>query len=328
MRQLGYCGAHPSSRLVFSLEIPRACVIRFTGPLPGQPAYEPGRHAARRFGAQRAGQFREPVVHRCRLVIADVVDPGPATLDGRDRGRRGVDDVHQRPHPTAVADDRELPPADLRGHDGVRRGADAGPRAIEPTVAKRDALTPADAGHRLLQVTQRVHRLLDVRRRVRLDPAVLVGDRPAGALHPQGVALRHELADADGARGGQQVVGSFGAQPVGGGRHSLHVPKVRRSAQRCELMDDHLWLGPGHHVGHRVGVERVDDHRFGAERAQRGGLGGRAGRADDLVAAHHELGNELAADRTGRSGDEDLHDVSVRCSHQQRRDRPAPHERQ
>ena len=89
-----------------------------------------------------------------------------------------------------------------------------------------------------------------------------------------------------------------------------------RSAQRGELMDDHLGLGLGHHVGHRIGVERVDDDRLGAERPQRAGLGSRAGRADDLVAARHELGNELAADRAGRSGNEDLHDVSVRCARQ------------
>jgi hypothetical protein len=71
-------------------------------------------------------------------------------------------------------------------------------------------------------------------------------DRPAGALHPGTVGLRHELADTNGARGGEQVVGALGAQPVGGGRHPLICPKFHRSAERGELMDDHPRLGLGH----------------------------------------------------------------------------------
>jgi hypothetical protein len=88
-------------------------------------------------------------------------------------------------------------------------------------------------------------------------------------------------------------------------------------------MDNHLGLGLGHHVGHRVGVQRVDDHRFGPERPHNAGLGRRAGRAHHLVAARHELSNELAADRAGRTGNKDLHDVSVRWAHQQQTRHPA-----
>ena len=71
-----------------------------------------------------------------------------------------------------------------------------------------------------------------------------------------------------------------------------------------------------------VGVERVDDDRLGAGRAHRAGLGSRAGRADHLMTARHQLGNEVAADRAGGSGNEDLHDVSVRWAHPQQTRRP------
>ena len=155
VRQLGYRSVQPSSRLAFSLEIPagpRHHVHR--GPA-GQQAGDPGRYPARRLGAERAGQDRQEVAHRRRLVIGDVVDPRLAAFDGRDRGRRGIGDVHHRPHPTAAADDREPSLADQLGHDRVRRRLDAGPRAIEATVAKHDAVGPGDAGDRVLQVAQR-----------------------------------------------------------------------------------------------------------------------------------------------------------------------------
>jgi hypothetical protein len=110
-------------------------------------------------------------------------------------------------------------------------------------------------------------------------------------------------------------VGAFGAQPVGGRRHSLGLSKGRPSAYRRELVDDRLGLGLGNGVGNGLRVERVDHDRLGAERAQRAGLARGAGRADDLVAARHELRNEVATDRAGRAGNKDLHDISVRWVH-------------
>jgi hypothetical protein len=118
-------------------------------------------------------------------------------------------------------------------------------------------------------VAKCIHRFLHILGWVRLDPAVLVSDRPAGAFQQGVVALRHEPAHADGAPGGQQMVGALGAQPVGDGRHPLHVPHPHRPAQRGELVDDYIGLGLGHRVGHRVGVKRVNDDRFGAGRAAR-----------------------------------------------------------
>ncbi|MER6569825.1 hypothetical protein ABT288_27450 [Streptomyces sp. NPDC001093] len=117
--------------------------------------------------------------------------------------------------------------------------------------------------------------------------------------------------DADGAYGGDRTVGAFGAEPVGGGRHPLHALHICGLAQCGELMEDHLGLGLGHRGGRRVGIARIDDDRFCTERAQGTGLGGRVPRADDLLAARHELGYEPSADVAGRVGIEDLHRISV-----------------
>ncbi|SCL19955.1 NAD dependent epimerase/dehydratase family protein [Micromonospora rhizosphaerae] len=91
----------------------------------------------------------------------------------------------------------------------------------EVVVHQLTALSgPADFRH---HVAQRGDSLLGIRGRVRLDPAVFVSDRPAGALHPHRVALRHEPAHPDDTRSGQQVVSTDGAQPVGSGRHPLGI---------------------------------------------------------------------------------------------------------
>ena len=58
-----------------------------------------------------------------------------------------------------------------------------------------------------------------------------------------------------------------------------------------------------HGFAQRGGVERVDDHRLGAERVQPAGV--RAGRPGDVVSALDQLRDEAAAERAGRAGDED-----------------------
>src|SRR5690606_9973074 len=102
--------------------------------------------------------------------------------------------VGQRRHPAPAADDRELPLADLLGDDPARRPLNAGTRAVERTVADRDAVAPTDAGYRRLQVAQCFHALPGVRRRVWLERVVLAGDLACDAFHPQRVALRDDLA--------------------------------------------------------------------------------------------------------------------------------------
>ena len=77
-------------------------------------------------------------------------------------------------------------------------------------------------------------------------------------------------------------------------------------------MDDHLGLGLGDRPRHGVGIERVDHDGRRAERANGLPLRRAAGRAGHLVAACHEPGDELLAERAGGACDEDLHDVSSR----------------
>jgi hypothetical protein len=118
---------------------------------------------------------------------------------------------------------------------------------------------------------------------------------------------------------GQQVVGALGAQPVGGGDHALGAAERGRPAERGELVHDHLGLGPGDRAGDRLRVERVHDHRFGAQAREAFGPGRRPGGADDLVAPGDELGDQRGSDGAGRTGDEDPHDVSFPLQQETRR---------
>src|SRR5712692_4067858 len=59
-----------------------------------QPA-QPDRHLARRRGAEHPGVCGEPVRHRRRLVIDDVVDALGVLLDGGDGGTGSVVDVNK-----------------------------------------------------------------------------------------------------------------------------------------------------------------------------------------------------------------------------------------
>jgi hypothetical protein len=102
---------------------------------------------------------------------------------------------------------------------------------------------------------------------------------------------------------------ALGAQAVGHGGKAVgvpHLPQARVALEGGELVDNHLRLGLGHGTGDRVGIERVGHHRLG-KGPEHVGLGRRAGHADHVVARGGELGDELAADRTGGSSDEHFH---------------------
>jgi hypothetical protein len=75
-------------------------------------------------------------------------------------------------------------------------------------------------------------------------------------------------------------------------------------------VDDDLRLGVHHRVPDALGVERVGHDRLSAECTHRIAVLPPAGHADDVVAASHELGDELGADGAGGSRHEDLHERS------------------
>jgi hypothetical protein len=80
-----------------------------------------------------------------------------------------------------------------------------------------------------------------------------------------------------------------------------------RVGERGRLVHDRLGLGLEHGLAHRARVEQVEPDRLRAEPAQQ--LAARAGavRPDDVMAFVDQLGNEPAADRAARAGDEYAH---------------------
>src|SRR5947209_14212928 len=75
--------------------------------LPCRQASQPARNAPWWLRIQGVRQYRQPVAHRRRLVVDDVVDARPAVIDCGHRRRRGVIDVDVREDPSSIADDGE-----------------------------------------------------------------------------------------------------------------------------------------------------------------------------------------------------------------------------
>jgi hypothetical protein len=145
---------------------------------------------------------------------------------------------------------------------------------------------------------------------VRIERVVLALDRAALAGVAVGhVALGDEPAGARFARGREQVVGPFAAEPVRLGEGAIEMLEVAAAdaRQRGRLIDDRVGPGGGNRLAHCPRVERVEHSRLGSEPAQPLCLLGRAGAADHLVAALQQLGDEPAADRTARPYHEDSH---------------------
>src|SRR5215472_1416183 len=72
--------------------------------LSGEQPPEPGGQAQRRLRARDLGQVRQPLRDQGRVVVHDVVETGRTMADRRDRRRRGVGDLDERPDPGPAAD--------------------------------------------------------------------------------------------------------------------------------------------------------------------------------------------------------------------------------
>ena len=208
--------------------------------------------------------------------------------------------------PAAVADDRELALAD-RLDQRVVGGA------VKPAVTQRDA---AEAGGRLLQVGDRGIGLAGVRRRGRIDRVGLGLDRAALARVQVGrEALRHEPAHACFPGGGQQRVGSLGAQAVGGGEGLVQAAAERDVGQRRGLMHDRVGPGLQHGPAHGTRVEQVEPDRLGAQRGQQRRAVRRVVSADHLVPGFNQLRYQMAPECAARPGHEDSHRVFLSLVH-------------
>jgi hypothetical protein len=145
-------------------------------------------------------------------------------------------------------------------------------------------------------------------RRARVERIVLALDRPAvaGVAHAR-EALRDEAGDAGLARGGEQGVGAFRAEPVRRREGAVEVPPEARVRERGRLMDDRVGLRFQDGVSHGGGIEQIEHDRLGAERPYTVGTSRRRGGTDHLVPSSDQLGDEPGADRPARTYDEDTH---------------------
>ena len=258
-----------------------------------------------------ARELAQVVVHRHRLVVADVVDPaGGRPLQRVDHGARGVAELDLRHHRAVRADDGEPAAAHELDH-GLRAGRE---RPVEATEAQRDPLDPllvAGRADLALGGRDRVDDGLDaavalLADRVVLGPRALVGAEPVDAEE----RLAHEPLRPGRHRGGEQVAHAVLAQLVGG-------PQVRRpvglGGDPGQHVDD--GVGPrGTDGAHEcVGVQGVGDDRLGTEVGEQRRLGLARGHRDHLVAAVDQLSDDGRADGPARSGQEDsrcVHDPS------------------
>ena len=216
--------------------------------------------------------------------------------------------MHERPHRTPLADDREAALEDHLQLLAARLEACSG--TVEAAIAQHDAAAVEDGA---LEVLDRLDRCPHLRRRRRVERVVLALDGTAHTrVRVAGVALCHEPLDTGGARRGQEVVGAFGAQPVRQLEALLEAAEVD-AGQRGQLMDDRVRLRLRHGGHHRVAVERVEHDRLGAQIPDQARLCLTACGADDLMAVLLELRDEAAADRASCSCKEDLHHVSFPC---------------
>jgi hypothetical protein len=164
--------------------------------------------------------------------------------------------VDEREDAAAVADDRELPLAH-RVDQPVVGGA------VEAAVAKRD---PAGRGHRLIEMAHGGVGLARGCRRAGVKRVVLGLDRPALArVAHAGEALGDEPHDARLARGGQQVVGSLGAKPVGLREATVEVAGEAHVRQSGRLMTDRVRPGLEDRPAHGVRIEQIERDRLDAE---------------------------------------------------------------
>jgi hypothetical protein len=179
--------------------------------------------------------------------------------------------------------------------------------AVLVGVAQDDPVERRFEDHRLHSL-DRCQRLSLLRCRI---PVEVVGfgldHRPIVGVVLPGIALHDEPFDARTARGREQVRRPARPQLVRGREPSIEVAKVGPAAQRRHLVDDGVRADTGDRLADRDRVKTIEQQRLRTERLQLFELVAAPRRADDLVAAADEVGDEVDADHTGRARDENSH---------------------
>jgi hypothetical protein len=107
--------------------------------------------------------------------------------------------------------------------------------------------------------------------------------------------------------GREQVIGALGPQAVGQLEGTIGMARVQRFGNRGQLVDDHVRPRPGHRRGDLIGIERVRDHRHGAQPVEHRLLRLAARHAMNLMTGGDQTRHQLLSDRSRSSCHEHSH---------------------
>src|SRR6266487_4563608 len=187
-------------------------------------------------------------------------------------------------------------------------GSQSRSRSIEIAIAKGDSFDAVSSAHSMLEVADRLKRLLLIAWRGRVERILLGREAGAGArIVPVAVALGNEPPGTRGHRSPQQGICPFGPQAV---RHCKLVVELLVILHPCEgrqLVDHDLRLGLRECLHDSGTVERIGNNQLRASRAQWLDVLWGAGHRDDLVAACDQLRDQPLPDGTTGASNKYLH---------------------
>ena len=172
---------------------------------------------------------------------------------------------------------------------------------------------PSDRG---FQIADRFKRAAKRRRRLWIERVFLCLYRASRSrIRPTGKALRDKPSCPGFPRGGQQIIRTLGAQPVGLGESSIEITQIDPLDGR-ELVNHDFRLSLPHRVHHGGWIKCVGDDRRGANSPQKVSFGGRTRQSGDLVPRRRQQWDKAAANRSRRSRDKNFHCTEQPRKHQ------------
>ena len=172
----------------------------------------------------------------------------------------------------------------------------------------------------LLDVAERRSRPAHLRPYLLRGQRILLAHRSVIAdLGQGGDALRNDVRDAGRLGGGQQVVRSLSAQPVGVGGEPLGVPEVGlavvRHGKRRHLVRDRIRPSRRHRLAYRRRIQAVHHNALGAQLLQQAQFGRARRRGCHLVPTRHQLWHQTTPDDPGPACHEHPHNVTLLIRH-------------